>query len=272
MNLIEGFEGRLNLKKIIIIIAICVILASMLIFFQKITCNKLEVKTVRQNGEIYFKIDSDLPDFTDLKITVTRPITIRGVEEKQFLDYEIINDTLINFINLTKLQIDNEQWEKDIKLLHQNMPYSLDLADISDYLHIVVEVPQNQSNKKFGEGNCNLKGSLVAEDGTISNHARIHSPLENESKIVPKESFKIAINKIPELINYYSYTVEGRVNPKYKLYINEEYVYMSPGTDKFGYLVELSSGDNLINVKLITVDNRKIFEENYPIKVVILRS
>jgi len=137
----------------------------------KITCNKFEVNTELQNCELLVSIDSDLPNFTDIFVSVSRSYSTKGDFNKYPIDYFNDNSNLKKWKKTQKIFLNNSKWQDDFLKRRIDMinlgDSDFEVNDISDNIRINVTVYAKQSNSAFGEKNINLEGSKV-KSGNIN--------------------------------------------------------------------------------------------------------
>ena len=151
------------------IVLLCLILVSVSCS-KKTTCDKFIVNTELQNNELLVSIDSDLPNFTNIIVSVSRSYTTNIGLNKYPIDYFSDRSNLKKWKKTQNIFLDNTKWQDDF-LKHRKILISsgnpiTKVIDISDFIRVVVTVHAKQSNPAFGEKNINLVGNEV-QDGNI---------------------------------------------------------------------------------------------------------
>ncbi len=128
-----------------------------------IVCNefKIEAKVIGKDPlTIRYKINTDLPDFTDVMPSLYREVFTmeEGKRKTNRIEYYNGESTTIgNLRNGLEIQIPLSFSEKpQLSVLAGDQ-----FEKISDYLKLRIIVPVRQVNRQFGEDNINLKGKKV---------------------------------------------------------------------------------------------------------------
>ena len=259
------------MKKIILLFSFILLCISC---SRKITCDKFIVNTELQDDKLYLNIDSDLPDFTDIIVSVSRSYWEKGKPNEYSIKYSLEDfnkntykkATLAIWKNPQNILFDKNNWIAKLKLNQKSMNYYNSLDKISDSISVSVEVPLKQSNSAFGENNINLIGEQVSKNHTIKRDILVNCPLTNKKELLFSDSYKIIFDCIPKDTHkdYISFT--GRVNPKYSLFINNEKEKLKDTTDKFYYSSFLKEGNNIISIKLFNSLSKCIYEKDFNVK------
>ena len=259
------------MKKLILLISLILLSISC---SKKITCDKFIVNTELQNDKLLLSIDSDLPYFTDIIVSVSRSYWEKGKPNEYSLEYSLeeLNKntykkaTLAIWKNPQIILFDKNNWIAKLKSNQKSMNYHNSLNNISDSITVKVEILMKQSNPKFGENNINLIGDEASNNNTIQKVISIHYPLSNKKELLFSDSYKIIFYSIPKDTSKDYISLTGRVNPKYSLFINNEKEKLKDTTDKFYYSSFLKEGNNIISIKLFNSLSKCIYEKDFNVK------
>ena len=150
------------MKRFIVLLCLILISASC---SKKPICNKFIVNAELHNNVLRLSIDSDLPNFTDISITVSRSFSTKGDFNKYPIDYFDDSSNLKKWKKTQNIFLDNSKWQDDF-LIHRKTMINFgnsnyEVNDISNNIRVVTTVHAKQSNYVFGEKNINLEGSEV---------------------------------------------------------------------------------------------------------------
>ena len=134
----------------------------------EILCNEFNIISKIEGSHLIINIQTDLPDYTEIMVSVSRSYFEKGNSSEYPLDYFSEKNTIGKWREVNKIYLDNNKWKALLKKRQNELSrigYGFETEKISDTIDISFSVPVNQSNKNFGKGNINLKGKEV----TISN-------------------------------------------------------------------------------------------------------
>jgi len=158
----------------------------------KINCDKFNVNIELNDEEVILNIDSDLPDFTNIIVTISRSYSITGKAEKYPIDYFSEKSNIKKWENNQIILLDNSKWlaklYERIESLKNISEFNFKDIIISDTISVDVIVPARQKNPKFGQNNKNLVGSEVTQENVnfIRKEREIIFPLYKKLKIDEK--------------------------------------------------------------------------------------
>lgn len=151
-----------------IMLASAVIIALFSSCNNEIVCNKFDVSYELQDNTLIVSLDTDLPEFTELMVSVSRNYTEVGIDSIYSMDYYNEKMTVKSILQSLEIDIKDEIWiansEKHRKEMDaMNLGYEIEKID--DNISINLVVPVNQLNTAFGDNNKNLVGGKVNETG-----------------------------------------------------------------------------------------------------------
>jgi hypothetical protein len=154
----------------------------------QVVVTQFDLNTKMEESFLFFSIDSDLPDTTEVNVTIQRDYFRKGNSDAYATEYFSKRRPLGNWRAEQTVKIDNREWLRKLKE-HQKMVSKLgmgfDVASVSDNISIRAVVPINQSDPKFGERNSKLTGTPVIfrmNINIVKSNVEIPYPLD--SKIV----------------------------------------------------------------------------------------
>jgi hypothetical protein len=150
---------------------------------EKIYCEKFEMIQTIEGDTLKLSLDTDLPDFTDVMVSVSRSYKEKGDSESTYsIDYFHEKSTVKKWqspqeINISDNVFKNKLQEEMDRMSNVGMPFQT--STISDEIEVSIVVPVNQSNPIFGKRNENLHSALINPSGlrTIKKEMIIGKPL-----------------------------------------------------------------------------------------------
>ncbi len=150
---------------------------------EKILCEKYEVIQTIEGEILKLSLDTDLPDYTDIMVSVSRSYKEKGDAESTYLiDYFQEKSTVKKWRTQQEIFISdkvfgNKLQEKMNLMSKLGMPFQT--STTSKQIEVSFVVPVNQSNPIFGKRNENLQSSLISPSGlrTIEKEKIINKPL-----------------------------------------------------------------------------------------------
>jgi len=150
---------------------------------EKILCEKYEVIQTIEGEILKLSLDTDLPDYTDIMVSVSRSYKEKGDTESTYLiDYFQEKSTVKKWRSQQEISISdkvfrNKLQEKMNIMSQLGMPFQT--STTSKQIEVSFVVPVNQSNPIFGKRNENLQSNLISPSGlrTIIKEKIINKPL-----------------------------------------------------------------------------------------------
>lgn len=154
--------------------------------YSQVTANVFDVKTSLENSDLAISIDTDLPNDTELMISVARSYWEEGSSTEYSINYFSEKSTVQKWKSKQSITINNKKWESDLNDKQEKLAgtdLGFNIGKISDSIRVSAVIPVNQNNPKFGDGNSKLSGEVVNTDGmrTIDEEVAIFYPLKGFS-------------------------------------------------------------------------------------------
>jgi len=135
-------------------------------------------------GEILkLSLDTDLPDYTDLMVSVSRSYKEKGDTESTYsINYFSEKSTVKKWRSQQEISISDKVFRNNLQkqmntMSKLGMPFQT--STISKQIEVSFVVPVNQSNPIFGKRNENLQSKLISPSGlrVIRKEKMINKPL-----------------------------------------------------------------------------------------------
>jgi hypothetical protein len=158
-----------------------------------IIANRFTTNAEFDNGQLNLSVETDLPDFAEVNVTVSRTYKEKGNASNYSIEYFTDTATVAKWRSPQTVQVDNAQWKRDLTSKQKEMSrigLGFDVAWISDDIEVRMVVPLNQSNPRFGKRNEHLSGSAVRKDGlkVIRDEVSISYPIGAKIAELPSVS------------------------------------------------------------------------------------
>lgn len=153
----------------------------------QVVCNKFKIKMKVVGSTLYCSLETDLPGYTDLMVSVSRSYKEKGVSSNYSADYFSEKSNVEKWTSKEyEISIDSDKWRSSLKNKQVKMSrlgIGFEVGSISDKIKVRMVVPINQSNSRFGERNSRLKGAMVKNTGfrIIEDENVIHYPLNSSN-------------------------------------------------------------------------------------------
>ena len=133
-------------------------------------------------------LDTDLPDFTVVMVSVSRSYFKKGNTTAYPIDYFQEKGTVGQWRKARSIALDEAKWDRDFKSQQRKTAQAGiggDVGRISRSVDVHFVVPINQADDRFGSSNQNLVGRAVVRNGTMRNvraAAVVQKPIGSVSK------------------------------------------------------------------------------------------
>jgi len=121
--------------------------------------------TSLKDNTISISIDSDLPDFTNIIISISRSYWKKGETDEYPINYFSEKSNLKKWKKTKNIMLDKTKWKAKLKEREDTMismgELDFQISRISDSISVHATVHVRQSNSAFGENNINLVGKEV---------------------------------------------------------------------------------------------------------------
>ena len=264
------------MNKVVYILIIVLILTSC---SKTSTSNNFDINAKVTDDILCLSIDSDLPDLTNIIITVSRSYKIKGDSTDYTLNYKLDdynNNTfresyLSVWRNVNQISLNNLDWVSKLNSKQDYMDYYDSLDSINDSIIVKIDIPVSQTNTKIIKTNNNSSIDKDLKNKSISKSVSIYYPLLRKEELLSHESFIIKIENIPKTTNKNYLSISGRVNSNYILFINDEKKDVID-SDMFMYYTNLIEGINSISFKVLDASGKCVYNKNYYVEYETLRS
>lgn len=161
----------------------------------EIVCDKFNFDSNLIDNQLTLSIDSDLPEFTDIIVSVSRSYWQQGNDDEYSIDYFKEKSTIQQWKQKRNINLLNSDWSEKL-ISHQNkmseygVDFQFKVDNVSNDINISAIVPIKQSNQIFGIRNENLVGKEVLQTNinVIQNVVLIDYPITG---YIIKEKSKI---------------------------------------------------------------------------------
>jgi len=156
--------------------------------FSQVVCDNFDVQWVFSEEYLALSLITDLPDDTDITISVSRSYILKENSERYSVDYYESKTTAKELRSERKINISNDDWQKKLAAdLKQKATFGVGTTykSIDDTVWILVLAPARQTNPSFGKWNSNLSGKMVSK-GTfkiVKSEISLPLPMAGETSI-----------------------------------------------------------------------------------------
>lgn len=145
-----------------------------------------KIEYYNQDSILFLKLNTDLPDYTDIMVSVSRVYWKKGNTSKYSIEYYNEKSKVSTWREYQSVSISSSIWRDKLKNKQNEMSrigIDLDVERISNDIVISIVVPINQNSSKFGDKNSNLKGTKVHQTGLriIEDEVTLIYPLNSQS-------------------------------------------------------------------------------------------
>lgn len=161
-----------------------IILIALQTISAQVVCNKFELQTNLINDVLDLSIDTDLPDYTSVMVTVRRSYWEKGSSAEYSVDYFLERSTVGKWKSTQKVSVDSKKWKTLLREKQEKMAgfgIGFDVGSISDNISVSMIVPVRQPDSRFGEKNSKLTGTAVNTSGSrfVEDEIDIPYPLDS---------------------------------------------------------------------------------------------
>lgn len=147
---------------------VSIVLAPSIALSQTITCDCFDPKVALQANQLTGSLDTDLPDFTQVMVSISRSYWAGAPVEEYPLDYLESRATVGEWRKPRVVNVDHSVWSRKLDERLQMLAVAgepVKVGKVDTDLTISFTVPINQADSRFGPGNRNLVGKQVAPSG-----------------------------------------------------------------------------------------------------------
>ena len=233
-----------------------------------IVVDRFVIQVEREGHEVEVSLDTDLPDWAEVIVSLSRLYYQVGEEDAYSGTYFEEKARISQWRTPRRIPYDDEAWkaersahQTEMSQISSDLAYEIDRID--DHLEVRVVLHINQSDSRFGgRGNPRLSGAAVSQSGKwnlIEAERRIPAPLTGPTP--PKKSQIVAYDGLQQG-QYYQLLKQTPFSP-----LNSEEVKGLP-TDlvlrTLGSIVQLPAGQM---IHVISVHRSKTGSIEYEVEV-----
>jgi len=180
------------MKKCVIYISYVVLSAFLvsiipIVVYAQIECDKFDLNAEIQGSTLHLSVDTDLPGFTNVTVTVSRSYYTADSSEAYSMEYFSERSTIDQWRSERKIFLDDEKWKDDFREHQARLSRAgvgSDIQSISDFINVRMVVPIRQSDPRFGNRNENLMGSAVRNTDirVVEGSVDILQPFQGETQ------------------------------------------------------------------------------------------
>jgi hypothetical protein len=133
-----------------------------------LTCDRFRIVHNLRGNTLTVSLDTDLPDFADVVVSVSRSYFERGDTEEYPLDYLSEKGTVRDWREPRRIELSATAFSKALEDRQRTAALAGlggEIARVADEVVIDFTVPVIQSNPAFGLGNRNLTGAATTQKG-----------------------------------------------------------------------------------------------------------
>ncbi len=148
-----------------------------------VVADRFEVKHRLDGKTLYLTLDTDLPDFPDVFVSVNRDYRQKGRRVGYAIEYFQEASSVGKWRAERAIPLDNPAWKKKLEEEQERMKKQLTpftVESINEEITINFTIPAKQSDKRMGDQNSKLKGKAVTKASIpiILNEVKIRFPLD----------------------------------------------------------------------------------------------
>lgn len=147
-------------------------------FDPRIVCDRFELRWELDGDALLLAIDTDLPDETQLLVSVGRSYYYVGSDVRDHHDYLDVREPLSLWREPRRISLDPDAWRAAVAARQTRMG---PVAEISPDVRIRAFLPSRQDFWRFGQGNRNLSGTATSRIATgviVETETHFEFPLE----------------------------------------------------------------------------------------------
>lgn len=133
-----------------------------------IICDKFIIKWDIKGENLNFWLDTDLPNETDIMVSVSRDYWEKGSPGTYSVDYFSEKSTVGKYRTQKQISVEDKVWKDALKSKQNKMSgfgLGFEVGKIGKEIEVSFIVPIRQSSSRFGEKNINLDGKAVTKTG-----------------------------------------------------------------------------------------------------------
>lgn len=161
-------------------------------FGQAVVCDRFEPNVILKGNQLAVSLDTDLPDWTQLMVSVSRSYWANTPPHEYSVAYLETQATVRQWRKLHNIDIEGATWRRHLDEQIQRLGaagIATKIVRIDSNVTVSFVVPVNQTDSRFGPGNRNLGGKRVPASGlrVIEAERKIGYPLPSATRAGPAE-------------------------------------------------------------------------------------
>jgi hypothetical protein len=134
----------------------------------RVTCDRFTLHGTLIGDTLAACVTTDLPDHTEVEVRVSRLLQMEGEEIPYTIHYFTEKGSIDAWRSPRTIELDHDKWWRDLRAKQQAggpTGEPLRVARIEPTIELEILVPIDQSDKRFGDANWNLRGKAVDIEG-----------------------------------------------------------------------------------------------------------
>ena len=179
------------------VLAVIVIVALATAPETEIRSDIFETQATLNDGVLHLMLNTDLPDYTNISVSISRSYWESGNPDAYSIDYFQESSTVGQWREPRSIEVNDETWKVLLRDEQQKMSQigsGFDVSSIGDSVRVYMVVPLAQDDSRFGDRNEKLVGKAVSSDGlrVVRNEISLPSTLslsDSDSFVDPALSY-----------------------------------------------------------------------------------
>jgi hypothetical protein len=147
-----------------------------------VVADTFEIKHRLDGDRLYLALDTDLPDFPDVTVSVRRDYRQKNHPIVYEIHYLYEETTVGAWRKEREVVLDNAEWKRKMQAeqeKYRKMLTPLNVESISDEVAVKIVLPLRQRDPRMGDRNANLKGKAVGDAATkiVTREVKLPFPL-----------------------------------------------------------------------------------------------
>lgn len=134
----------------------------------RVTCDRFTLHGTLIGRTLAAAVTTDLPDATDVEVTVWRSVYVEGDTLPYRMEYFTERGLVGAWRTARMIDLDHSEWRRELEAMQRAANEAgepLVISRTEPTVHLEILVPINQADKRFGDGNFNLRGTAVQIEG-----------------------------------------------------------------------------------------------------------
>ncbi len=134
----------------------------------RVVCDRFTLHGTLIGETLAASVTTDLPDGTEVEVRVSRLVYVEGETLPYAIHYLAEKGHIGDWRSPRTVELDHDKWRRDLEDRQQAGGPSgepLRVTRIEPTVELEILVPVDQSDKRFGDANWNLRGKAVEVEG-----------------------------------------------------------------------------------------------------------